>query len=66
MVGNLLLFTSTSLILSVPRYDLMLFPMFAWFGSLASTTPRLIVMSAVSLAGLAFFAGRFALGLWAF
>ena len=55
MVGNLLLFTSTSLILSVPRYDLMLFPMFAWFGSLASTTPRLIVMSAVSLAGLAFF-----------
>ena len=66
MAGNLLLFTSTSLILSVPRYDLILFPMFAWFGQLARTRSRLIVMSAVSLAGLAFFAGRFALGMWAF
>jgi Gpi18-like mannosyltransferase len=66
MAGNLLLFTSTSLILSVPRYDLMLFPMFAWFGQLARTRSRLVVMSAVSIAGLAFFAGRFALGLWAF
>ncbi len=66
MVGNLLLFTSTSTILSVPRYDLILFPMFVWFAQLADTRPKLVLMSAVSIAGFIFFATRFALGLWAF
>jgi hypothetical protein len=66
MAGNLLLFVSTSFLLSTPRYVLTLFPLFV---ALALPTRRvwaLIGVSAVSLAGFIYFASRFATGAWAF
>ena len=66
MAGNLLMFTSTSLILSVPRYSLTLFPLFVWFALLARSRALAIVIAGLSGVGLAYFAGRFALGAWAF
>ena len=35
MAGNWLLFVSTAFVLSVPRYDLAMFPLFAWFALMA-------------------------------
>jgi hypothetical protein len=66
MAGNLLLFTSTSVILSVPRFSLLLFPLFVWFAHLSRNRAAAAVITALSVAGLALFAGRFALGTWAF
>jgi hypothetical protein len=66
MLGNLVLFVSTSFLLSTPRYALTLFPLFA---ALALPTRRLwalVPVSAISLAGFVFFASRFATGAWAF
>lgn len=66
MAANLLLFTSTAFLSSVPRYSLTLFPLMV---ALALPTHRrwlLVVMSAASLAGFAYFAGRFASYAWAF
>ena len=66
MAGNLLLFTSTSFVLSVPRYSLVLFPLFVWFAVLARSRGMAVLISALSASALIFFAGRFALGAWAF
>jgi Gpi18-like mannosyltransferase len=66
MAGNLLLFTSTSFVLSVPRYTLVLFPLFVWFALLSSSRVIGVLIGGASVAGLIFFASRFALGLWAF
>jgi hypothetical protein len=66
MAGNLLLFVSTSVLLSTPRYALTLFPLFV---ALALPTRRvwaLVAVSSVSLAGFIYFASRFATGAWAF
>ena len=66
MLGNLVLFVSTSFLLSTPRYALTLFPMFV---ALALPTRRvwaLAGVSAISLAGFIYFASRFATGAWAF
>ena len=66
MLGNLVLFVSTSFLLSTPRYVLTLFPLFV---ALALPTRRvwaLVGVSAVSLAGFVYFASRFATGAWAF
>jgi hypothetical protein len=66
MAGNWLLFISTAFVVSVPRYSLTLFPLYV---SLAVATRRgwvLAAVSAVSIAGLVYFAGRFATGVWAF
>ena len=66
MLGNLVLFVSTSFLLSTPRYALTLFPIFV---ALALPTRRvwaLVGVSAVSLAGFIYFASRFATGAWAF
>ena len=66
MAGNLLLFVSTSFLLSTPRYALTLFPLFV---ALALPTHRiwlLVAVSALSIAGLIYFAGRFTTGVWAF
>jgi hypothetical protein len=66
MAGNLLLFVSTSFLLSTPRYALTLFPLFV---ALALPTRRvwaLVAVSSVSLAGFIYFASRFATGAWAF
>ena len=66
MAGNWLLFTSTSFVLSVPRYSLTLFPLFAWFALAARRRGwgALITFGSVGLFG--FFAGRFVVGEWGF
>ena len=66
MAGNLVMFTSTSVILSVPRYALTLFPLYVWFALLARSRAMAITIAGISGACLVYFAGRFALGLWAF
>jgi hypothetical protein len=66
MAGNMLLFASTSFLLSTPRYALTLFPLFVALALVSRRTWVLVLLSAVSIAGLAYFAGRFATGVWAF
>ena len=66
MAGNMLLFLSTSFLLSTPRYALTLFPLFVTLALASARTWALILLSAASLAGLIYFAGRFATGVWAF
>ena len=66
MAANMLLFTSTSVVLSVPRFSLLLFPLFVWFALLARNRALAVLITGGSVAALAFFAGRFALGTWAF
>lgn len=66
MLGNWLLFTSTSFVLSVPRYTLTLFPLFALLAAVARDRTRVVVLSAVSLAAFGYFAAQFAGGQWAF
>jgi hypothetical protein len=66
MAGNMLLFVSTSFLLSTPRYALTLFPLFVSLALISARTWVLVLLSAVSLAGLIYFAGRFATGVWAF
>jgi mannosyltransferase PIG-V len=66
MAGNLVLFLSTSFLLSTPRYALTLFPLFV---ALALPTRRswlLVAVSLASIAGFVYFASRFATGSWAF
>jgi hypothetical protein len=66
MAGNMLLFVSTSFLLSTPRYALTLFPLFVSLALVSRRTWVLVLLSALSIAGLAYFAGRFATGVWAF
>lgn len=66
MLGNWWLFTSTSFILSVPRYTLVMFPLYIWF-SLLSKKPVLHSLAiAWSLVFLILFSTLFAVGRWAF
>ncbi len=62
MAGNLLLFVSTSFLLSTPRYVLTLFPLFVALALATRRTWLLVAVSAISLAGFVYFAGRFATG----
>jgi hypothetical protein len=66
MAGNWLLFTSTSFVLSVPRYSLTLFPLFAWFALLARRPGVAVGLSLVSIGLLGYFISEFAVGRWAF
>jgi hypothetical protein len=66
MGGNWLLFVSTAFVLSVPRYALVMFPLFAWFALLAERRWIGVAIGAVSVGLLLWFSGRFALGSWAF
>jgi 4-amino-4-deoxy-L-arabinose transferase-like glycosyltransferase len=66
MAGNLLLFVSTSFLLSMPRYALTLFPIFVALALVSARRWVLVLISVVSIAGLVYFAGRFATGAWAF
>jgi hypothetical protein len=66
MAGNMLLFVSTSFLLSTPRYALTLFPLFVSLALVSARTWVLVLLSAVSIGGLIYFAGRFATGVWAF
>jgi len=66
MLGNLVLFVSTSFLLSTPRYALTLFPIFVALALPPRRVWALVGVSAVSLAGFIYFASRFATGAWAF
>jgi Gpi18-like mannosyltransferase len=66
MAGNWLLFVSTSFVMSTPRYVLTLFPMYVSLALASRQRAALVAISAVSIAGFVYFAGRFATGLWAF
>jgi hypothetical protein len=66
MAGNWILFTSTSFLLSMPRYTLTLFPLMILMALVTRRTWLLVAVSAVSLAGFVYFAARFATGEWAF
>ncbi len=66
MAGNWLLFVSTSFVMSTPRYALTLFPLYVSLAVASRRTAVLVLISAVSLAGFIYFAGRFAAGAWAF
>jgi len=66
MAGNWLLFTSTSFVLSVPRYSLTLFPLFAWFALLGRRRAVAVGLSLVSIGLLGYFVSEFAVGRWAF
>lgn len=66
MVGNWLLFTSTSHILSVPRYTLVMFPLFWLFARLARYAAAYSALTVWSLLFLALFASLFVQGRWAF
>lgn len=66
MVANLVLYMSAETIMSTPRFELVLFPLFVWFAQLSRSRRVLIALSGASVGGLVLFAGRFALGTWAF
>ena len=67
MTLNWLLITSTTYVVSVPRYCLTLFPIFIILARLAAARPLAgRIMTAASLLLLALFAMKFAHGTWAF
>lgn len=66
MTGNWLLFTSTQHILSVPRYTLVMFPLFILFARLAHTRLGYAALTLWSLLFLALFVSLFVQGRWAF
>jgi hypothetical protein len=66
MAGNLVLFVSTSFLLSTPRYVLTLFPLFVALALPTGRTWLLAAVSLVSIGGFIYFASRFATGSWAF
>jgi Gpi18-like mannosyltransferase len=67
MAGNWLLIVGTGFVMSVPRYSLVLFGIMAW-AALAADRWRAVggLLAAASLTAMAYFAWRFATGLWAF
>ncbi len=66
MAVNLLLFTSTFFIVSVPRYTLVLFPMFLLLGRLKPSGWGERLVTAVFLPLMAFFILTFVRSRWAF
>lgn len=66
MIGNLLLMCSTPFLLSVPRYTLMMFPIYFLFARAAQVFVGRIVLTAWSLLFLALFAANFVRGHWTF
>jgi hypothetical protein len=67
MTLNWLLITSTTYVVSVPRYCLTLFPIFIIFARYTAKRPLdRRVLSALCLLLLALFAMKFAHGTWAF
>jgi Gpi18-like mannosyltransferase len=64
---NWLLITSTTYVVSVPRYCLTLFPIFILFAGAAAARPLAgRILTAICLLLLALFATKFAHGTWAF
>jgi hypothetical protein len=66
MAVSLVLFVSTSFVLSVPRYALVLFPLYAWLAVLAERRWLGTALGVGSVVLLLWFSARFATGAWAF
>lgn len=66
ITGNWLFCTSLEFILGVPRYTLVMFPIFILFAQLASRFVWRVAIAAWSLLFLALFAAQFVRGRWAF
>jgi hypothetical protein len=66
MTGNWLLFTSTSFILSTPRYTLILFPLYLLIARLTANQIWYRVVTVWSLIFMALFIALFVQGRWAF
>jgi len=66
MAGNWLLFTSTAFVYCVPRFVLILFPMYMLFAKLADHWLWNVVITTWSLLFLALFISLFVQGQWAF
>ena len=67
MAGNWLLIVSTGFVMSVPRYSLVLFGIFAWAGVIADRWRAAgWLLGAASLTAMTWLAWRFASGQWAF
>ncbi len=66
VTGNWLLCTSLAFVLGVPRYTLLMFPIFILFAQLASRFLWRVVIAVWSLMFLALFAAQFVRGRWAF
>ena len=66
VTGNWLLSTSLAFVLGVPRYTLLMFPIFILFAQLASRFLWRIILAVWSLMFLALFAAQFVRGRWAF
>ena len=66
VTGNWLLCTSLAFVLGVPRYTLVMFPIFILFAQLASRFLWRIILGVWSLMFLALFAAQFVRGRWAF
>ena len=66
MVGNWLLFISVGFIVSVPRYTLILFPIYFLVARLAQRQNWHLALTVSSLLFFALFAARFVSGNWAF
>lgn len=64
--ANTLLFLSTGTPLSVPRYSLLIFPLFILLGRLTGRGRWPLVVLVPSIALLCFLVGRFVVGQWAF
>ena len=67
MAGNWLLIVSTGFVLSSPRYSLALFALPVFLALMLERWRRVgLVLAGVSAVAMAYFAWRFAIGLWAF
>ena len=66
MAGNWLLFTSTAFVYCVPRFVLILFPMYMLFAKLADHWLWNALITTWSLLFLALFISLFVQGRWAF
>ncbi|CAA9570895.1 MAG: hypothetical protein AVDCRST_MAG18-1964 [uncultured Thermomicrobiales bacterium] len=66
MAGNWLLFTTSSFVLSVPRYALVLFPLYLLFARLAASRTWQMLLTVCSLLFMALFIILFVQGRWAF
>ncbi|SOD73269.1 mannosyltransferase PIG-V [Jatrophihabitans sp. GAS493] len=66
MTGNWLLFTSTSYILSTPRYTLTLFPIFILLAKVGRNRIVAMLVSVWSILFLGLFTSLFAIGQWAY
>ena len=64
--GNWLLFNALTFIESVPRYTLVIFPLFILFGLVSANRFWNAVITIWSLLFLALFSGTFVRGWWAF